>query len=394
MKMILRFLSYFKLKSFFSHKLVTLREHSDLSYLIAIAQDLAKIKLHSSRNFSNVKRNLSVIIWVVPPASVAGGGFRTISRFINQIESLGIQQEIHIYHPLNLVNKQEQVSIWNRNFGVSKHITIKKASNDNYKDALVIATGWQTMAHVISNTFESQRVLFMQDDETLFHSHGDLDLVIESLYKNFDIAITAGSWLKELAENRGIKKVISFGFGADQMFFSPKNLFQSRRQQIVFYVQPKKSWRASTILLAAVFELAKKMRGWRFVLVGDESLINIRTPRNVVCLGTLPPVSLAKLYAESRLGIVASMSNASLVPLEMIASGMKVLTNSGSNSNWIINNCAHIEFIEFSQDNLVNSISSSVSSNAPTVCHAVHVFDWYQEISPIMKFLIDELAKD
>jgi hypothetical protein len=88
------------------------------------------------------------------------------------------------------------------------------------------------------------------------------------------------------------------------------------------------------------------------------------------------------------------MSNASLVPLEMIASGMKVLTNSGSNSNWIINNCAHIEFIEFSQDNLVNSISSSVSSNAPTVCHAVHVFDWYQEISPIIKFLIDELAKD
>ena len=393
LKVIRKFLSLFKVGTFFSKKIDLVKQYGELSFFVAIAKDLVEIKKSADNDIESIFKQLNRIVWVVPPASQASGGFRTISRFINFLDASGITQEIHVYHPLNLADEKSQASIWNNSFGVSKHIKVKMADPKNYSNAIVIATGWQTMAHVICNTEKNQRVLFVQDDETLFHPHGDLDIVIESLYSYFPSGITAGPWLADLAKLRGVEKIVSFNFGVDKMYFSPKNSYSVRRKQVVVYMQPKKSWRASTVLLASILELSESKKDWRFILVGDNNLVNIKTPSNVRCLGSVPPISLARLYAESRIGIVASFSNASLVPLEMVASGMKVLANAGKNSDWISQGCDHIEFVEFSQKNVCESIIKFTSAETIITCKDIHILDWNEEISMVLDFFEELLFR-
>jgi hypothetical protein len=393
LRIIQKFLSMFKIRIFFSKKIDLVKQHSEISYNVGIAKDLVKIKKAVNQDLGSSFKQSERIVWVVPPATHAAGGFRTISRFIKFLDASGITQEIQIYHPLDLADEKQQASIWNNYFGVSRHVKVKRVNPKSYPNAVVIATGWQTMAHVICNTERHQRILFVQDDETLFHPHGDLNIVVDSLYASFPSGITAGPWLADLVKKRGVNKVVSFGFGVDRMFFSPKNSHSARRNQIVVYVQPKKSWRATTILLASIFELSESKKDWRFILVGEDSLLNIKTPSNVRCMGAISPILMARLYSESQIGIVASFSNASLVPLEMVASGMKVLTNTGDNSDWISQDCDHIDFVEFSQTNIVNSVMKFTSPESAITCRKIHDFDWNQEISTVFDFFGEQLFR-
>ncbi len=366
------------------------KSNLDLLYVSAIAKDFVKTSIRPQNFESANKSKFSKLIWVVPVASPFGGGFKTISRFVNYFEKMNIPQELHIYHPVDGFELNHQKNIWRRNIGLNPKVEIKKSLLSSKDNALVIATGWQTIYYVIANTKRNQRAWFIQDDEVQFHPSGDISEMILMAYKYFPKALTAGPWLANLAKSRGIVEVSNFEFGVDQVYFMPKNLRHRRRRQIIIYWQPAKSWRASTFLLSVAFLLSKNLPDWRIVLVGEDSNLDLKLPSNVKNIGAVSPIELAQLYSESQIGVVASKTNASLIPLEMVSSGLSVVTNSGANSVWISEPCEHLKYVDFELNFLVQEIIKISHSDSQNSCFLDHNYSWEIAIASISKdFLRD-----
>lgn len=278
---------------------------------------------------------LEKIVWIVPPASEYGGGFRTISRFVRLFDRYGVNQQILIHHPYSDPNLELQRKIWSINFSIPNSVPIDKSNTKFLKNSIVIATGWQTLAFVIRHVKKSARVWFVQDLETLFHITGSLTAAIEESFMEFEYAITAGSWLKEECMKRGIHQVEAFHFGVDELYFQNSSLASLKNPNIVCYFQIEKEWRGSLFLLEILKSVLEKNPDWSATLVGDDYAERLNLPANISAAGRLSPVELSNLYAESSIGLCISFSNASLVPFEMMKSGLPVLTNIGENNEWL-----------------------------------------------------------
>ena len=281
------------------------------------------------------KKNPNKIVWVVPQASEFGGGFRTISRFLRKFDELGIVQEIHVYQPIHPVDLSVQQHLWHGVFGVPRSVLVLRSQNASTRGAFVFATGWQTIFYVIKTGPRERRGWFQQDEESLFHVPGALSLLIEQSYREFDLAVTAGPWLAAQAIKKGIKNTHSFDFGSDEIYFSNSSTNTSRQRTMVAYFQASKPWRASFYMIEILKEIVSERPNWRVQIVGDDYAKNLTLPKNFLAMGVLTPVELSYLYAEASIGVCLSLSNASLVPYEMISSGLRVVTNSGENNSWL-----------------------------------------------------------
>jgi glycosyltransferase involved in cell wall biosynthesis len=100
-------------------------------------------------------------------------------------------------------------------------------------------------------------------------------------------------------------------------------------------------------MIEVLKEVIAERPNWNVQVVGDDFAKNLTLPRNFFASGVLTPVELSYAYAQSSIGVCISLSNASLVPYEMISAGMKVLTNSGDNNSWLSNpNTTNLLFAE------------------------------------------------
>ena len=306
--------------------------------------------------------NFSKIVWVVPQASRSGGGFRTLSRFIKKFDHLGVRQELSVYHPFFEINVSVEKGIWRNDFGLSDAIAVKSHRKSDFKGAFVFATGWQTVFFVLRKFQRPQRGWFIQDHEVLFHTPGSLSTGIDEAYHYFDFAITAGPWLTEIAQKKGVRITNEFLFGADEIYFNNSLTNSNRKKQVVLYFQVEKNWRGSLLALEAVKEALASSPGWNAVLVGGDTASSIKLPRNIKNFGRMSPIGLSYLYAESSVGICISLSNASLVPIEMIASGLPVITNSGPNNEWLqLISKSNLTFVEYDLNKLKESLQLLMS---------------------------------
>ena len=281
------------------------------------------------------KQNPNKIVWVVPQASEFGGGFRTISRFLRKFDELGIMQEIHVYQPIHPVDLSVQEQLWHGVFGVPRSVLVLGSQSASTRGAFVFATGWQTIFYVMKTVPKERRGWFQQDEESLFHVPGALSFLIDQSYREFDLALTAGPWLEAQAIKKGIQNTHHFDFGSDEIYFSNSSINTRRQKTIVAYFQAAKPWRASFYMIEILREVVSERPNWKVEIVGDDYAKNLRLPKNFVATGVLTPVELSYLYAEASIGVCLSLSNASLVPYEMISSGLRVITNSGENNSWL-----------------------------------------------------------
>jgi glycosyltransferase involved in cell wall biosynthesis len=313
---------------------------------VAINSNPLTVEMSEIQNFINSMESrletdlfpnmtLKKIVWVVPQASEFGGGFRTLSRFLKKFNDLGIVQEIHVYQPIHPVDLQFQSRIWHEVFGVPKNILVFQSQNVSNRGAFVFATGWQTIFHVLNTVPRNRRGWFQQDEESLFHIPGAFSDLIERSYQEFDYAITAGPWLATQAIKKGISEANFFKFGCDEIYFSNARVNSTRARTIVAYFQAAKPWRGSLYINEVLKEVISERPNWKVQLVGDEYARNLTLPKNFSATGVLTPVELSYVYAESSIGVCISLSNASLVPYEMISAGLQVLTNSGENNSWL-----------------------------------------------------------
>jgi O-antigen biosynthesis protein len=190
----------------------------------------------------------------------------------------------------------------------------------------------------------AKRFYFVQDFEPYFYPIGSEYVLAENTYRFGFYGTTAGGWLaQKLRKDYGMQ-TDHFDFGADFSLYQHTN--QTKRKEVLFYVRPVTARRGFELGIMALELFHKQHPEYTINLVGwDVSSYAIPFPHNN--LGTLDVAQLSKLYNRCAVGLVMSLTNMSLLPIEMLACGVIPIVNDGDNNRLVSSN----PFIAYAENN-------------------------------------------
>lgn len=274
------------------------------------------------------------INWIVPDIGRGSGGMFNILRAVHRLEQWGHTNRIYVAGQTAAVGALETEAARNY-FPIQTEVELfRKGIADS--DALV-ATSWPTAytACTVGNT--ARKFYFVQDIEPLFYAPGSLSEFAKETYRWGFYGITAGKWIADELNREFNMECTAFGFSYDREVYSPhgRRLLRTGRKRVLFYARPSTERRGFELGILALSLVARKMPDVEFVLVGLRPR-SIELPFRFIIPGILSPDALGSLYRSCNTALVLSHTNLSLLPLELMASGCAVVSNSGPNVEWLL----------------------------------------------------------
>lgn len=263
------------------------------------------------------------------------GGQTSILRLGTQLEKQG-------YRVIYLVYKKQSVPEMKRCAEANlKGYKGKFASFDAYMrrceneqrripDA-VVATSWDTVS--FAKKFRtSYKLYFVQDFEPYFYKFGEEFFMAKSTYEQGLHMISMGAWNKDMILRQCVPvspiDVISFPYERTEYPEVPRDYdLYRRKRKFTMAVYVKFYGKRLPNLIPYMLEnTAEKLAEYGIELevlyFGEAKTFKTEFGKN---LGQLTKEELHALYARADFGMVASMSNISLVPYEMHATGLPVI---------------------------------------------------------------------
>lgn len=275
-----------------------------------------------------------IINWVMSPPG-SGGGHQNIFRFIEILDKLGHKNNVYLY------STQDDMSIAQARENVKSYCEATKLSFYDYKKSKILesdilfATGWETAYPVFNEKTNAHKMYFVQDFEPLFYPMGTNYILAENTYKFGFTGVTAGGWLdKKLTKEYGMK-CDHYEFGADPRYYKLTN--NKKRKEIFFYARPVTERRGFDLGIMALEIFHKKMPDYTINMAGwDVSGWDIPFP--YVNHKILKMQDLSDIYNKSATALVISLTNMSLLPLELLACGTIPVVNDASNNRMVSDN--------------------------------------------------------
>lgn len=273
------------------------------------------------------------INWLVPTIG-EGGGLRTIFRFYEHLKSQGFRQRLYEM-PVGRTRRARPEEVRNdakRLFSVE----LDEVSLDfeRMEDAdIIFATSWHTAYPVFAHAGAGRRFYFVQDFEPYFAAVGTESVLAENTYRFGFHAITAGPWLAQKLSDEYGMRCDPFHLAVDSMVYYPKQ--SERSDKIFYYARPATPRRGYELGMQALEVFHARHPEYQIVLAGGEiphGNWKFR-PSN---RGHVSEVQLNDLYNQSRAALVISLTNCSLLPLEILAAGCPVVTNDGPNNSMLL----------------------------------------------------------
>ena len=299
------------------------------------------------------------IAWVLSPISIGSGGQNTIARFAKSLQKRGHNVMFFIYESFAQQPAQYSHDILKKHFNIDVPCyPIRDYKNHNID--VVFATGWETAYPVFNMKTNAHKFYFVQDYEPLFYGTGSKSVLAENTYRFGFYGITAGAWLtKQVSEKYGMEADY-FDFGADLDIYHPAENNQ-KKKQICFYARPVTERRAFEIGIMALTRFHQKHPDYEIVMFGwDISDYDIPFP--YTDLGIVSHDKLAEVYQESAACLVLSLTNASLLPLELLASGCIPVMNEGENNRLVVGENENIIYTINSPIELAKGLDYVVSN--------------------------------
>jgi glycosyltransferase involved in cell wall biosynthesis len=250
---------------------------------------------------------------------------------------------------------------------------------DNRMDSAdgTFATSWETAYPLYNSKNNTQRFYFVQDFEPYFYPASSFFELAENTYRFGFYGITAGKWLSTKLHNDYRMETDYFDFGSDEKLYSFDNF--KLRNEIFCYVRPYTERRGFEIAIMALDVFHKKHPEFIINLAGwDVSNYDIPFPYNN--LKILEVSELNSLYNKCAAGLVISLTNMSLMPLELLRSGAIPVVNEGNNNKLVSNN-KYIAYAKTDPQSLANKLSEIVSKPdiiqyAKSAAKSVNTFTW------------------
>lgn len=276
--------------------------------------------------------------WFIPPFGRGSGGHLNIFRFISNLEMLGFECNIIIVANNQPLEDEETLSSNIARWFMPLKARVYKGLEHAPPAYFSLATEWRTAYFVRSFSKTNRRCYFVQDFEPWFFPIGSEYYLAEETYRFGFIGITAGDWLKEkLARDYGMT-TYSVGFSYDRDLYKqlPQLKSEETVKRVFFYARPPTPRRAFELGLLALKQVADKLPGVEVVLAGWD-LSGYEIPFEHKDLGVLPLDALPGVYNTCDVALVLSLTNLSLLPLELMACGVPVVSNEGANVEWLLN---------------------------------------------------------
>lgn len=337
-----------------------------------------------------IKKGSLDIAWVLSPLSPGSGGQSTITRFARYLKEAGHSVTIYIYEGIQPQTLSEAKRILNENFNLD--VTVKKIGQ--YEDAdVLIATGWETAYPVFNVKTKAHKFYFVQDFEPLFYGVGSKTVLAENTYKMGLYGITAGKWLAHRLKTEYDMESDYFDFGADlDIYKTSTDSTHGKQKKICFYARPVTERRAFELGIIALEIFHKKHPDYSIEFIGWD-VSDYKIPFPYVNHGILTPEQLAVLYDESITCLVLSLTNVSLLPLELLAAGCIPVMNEGDNNEMVLGRNDFIRYAPAAPVQLAEQLSEAVLSDkietiATQAAQSVGTASWqssYEKVEKIIK---------
>lgn len=275
--------------------------------------------------------NLDIAV-VVPGFRPGSGGHSTIFTMIEQLERFGHRCSIWLHDPFGMHLRQSPADVAAeirqhfRHLDASVHVGFGEWAGAN----VVLATGWDTVYAALRLPKSGARAYLIQDHEPEFFPTSAERVWAERTYTYGLHPICASRWLAELIEREHGTPATSFDLGVEHDVYRPQPDVERRRDTVALYARTATPRRAGPMAVMALTELLRRRDDVRIVSFGWPQPIGL--PFAYQHAGVLTPRDLARLYAESTVGLTLSLTNYSLVPQEMLACGLPCVDVAGFSS--------------------------------------------------------------
>lgn len=276
--------------------------------------------------------------WIMHPPGESSGGHQNIFRFIDYLEKAGHEATVYLYHSADHAIDARYLE---KLIKASPSYPVVQAKFHAYDGAVapdtdaIFATGWETTYPAYLDRSPARRFYFVQDFEPAFYPVGSEHVLAESTYRFGFEGITAGGWLAtKLAREYGMRTA-SFDFAADLRNYSYTNT--ERREELFFYARPVTTRRGFELGVMALDRVARERPDLTIHLAGWD-VSNYDLPFRYVNHAAMKVTELDELYNRCATALVLSLTNMSLLPLELLASGVIPVLNEGENNTMVSDN--------------------------------------------------------
>ncbi len=334
-----------------------------------------------------------VVNWVIPPIAKGSGGHNTILRFVRALEERGHTCNIIIYDGRDIQSAEEARVIIRRHFPAMKAEVWARRERLAACDAL-IATAWQTAYPVLNTTTTAGKFYFVQDYEPLLFPVGTESVLAENTYRFGLHGITAGRWLSLKLASEFEMHCDHFDFGSDASSYRFAN--DDERTKVVFYARPSTPRRGFELGVFALQIFARENPGYEIHMVGAD-LSDYRLPFEFVDHGVLAAAELNRLYNDAAAALVISLTNMSLLPLELLSAGCIPVVNDAPNNRLVSDN-PFIAYAEPSPQALARRLQETIKRvdlprYAREAADSVQMLSWETSARRVEQILIEGLGE-
>jgi glycosyltransferase involved in cell wall biosynthesis len=258
---------------------------------------------------------------VVPSFRRGSGGHATIANLVRGLTSRGHHCSVWILDDegRHAADGGEATAALFRDFFGPVQGDVRLGLDGWYGADVAVSTGWQTVPAVLRLVDTGSRAYLVQDHEPEFYATSAERLWAEWTYRQGLHCIAASPWLAELLRARYGAATSHFELGVDHNRYTPAETL-ARSDRVLFYARAATARRAVPLGLLALEELHRRRPDVEIALFGEPR--PVRAPFSYRHLGVLDPHELARIYRESAVGLVLSLTNPSLIPQEMLACGL------------------------------------------------------------------------
>lgn len=275
------------------------------------------------------------INWLIPDFSIGSGGHLNIFRVIQNLENNGFICRIYIMLPV--LHQTADIA----KAAIARHFLPLKAEiiigYEKMQPAFIsFATSWHTAYPLNQFRGTVHKCYFVQDYEPFFYPQGSEYLWTENTYKFGFRCITAGQWLADKLSSEYGLECDAIGFSYDKERYAPMPRKQDGKKRIFFYARCVTPRRAFEIGLFVLNKVCEHLGNVECILAGWHT-DDYHIPFPHQSLGVVALDDLNEIYQQCDTALVLSLTNLSLLPLELMASGCTVVSNRGANVEWGLN---------------------------------------------------------
>ena len=298
------------------------------------------------------------VAWIMPPPD-KGGGHQNIFRFVTYLHQAGMVNEIYLSSTFDRMTTAEA----RRN--VASYCPIQDLTFVRYTPGMAIdadvifATGWETAYDLASIDSKALKYYFVQDFEPYFYPVGTDYVLAENSYRMGFPAITAGGWLAHKLSSEYGMTCHPYDFGADKGRYHVTN--RGARKAVMFYARPVTERRGFPLGILAL-QLFHDMRPDVEIHLAGWDVRQWDIPFPYVHHGSMKLDQLNDLYNHCAASLVISLTNMSLLPLELLSSGVIPVVTQGDNNSMVSDN-KFISYCRVTPRAMAEALAASVDLN-------------------------------